>query len=291
MNKRMKRKTAKRVNTQRHERLLSIIQQKFTLDKKLFLNGYFIFDMGFRSVCHFTLKETPDWEYAIWLYPNNAFVVFGEHKKLIGKFKPSRTYVSFDNNVDDFLNQVKKIKENPKLYFVDSLTRGDALTDFKKDENGFYSGYQVLKEFNEESGCWDKISRNIKLTQEEYVKQKYEEFMKDEEIHKDNVEADRKNTFDFFKKLPYQFEEIVAIGVVDRNEEGISCYPRYDIGVVVKPNMTDEEFDAFYDKLDKFVTDSVYSKERKTHEHQFDLYGCYDELKDIKQADYMFYKK
>lgn len=290
MNKRMKRKTAKRVNTQRHEKLLSTIQEAFTVDTKLFLNGYFVFDMGTRSVCHFTLKETPDWKYAIWLYPNNVFTVFGEHKKLIDKFKPSRTYISFANNVEGFLNLVKKIEEKPKLYFVDSLTYGDALKDFSRDENGFYSGYQVIREFNEDSGCWDKISRNVELTQEEYVKQKYEEFMKDEQIHKNNVEADRKNTFEFFKKLPYQFEEIVAIGVVDRNEKGISCYPRYDIGVVVNPNMSDEEFDAFYYKVDKFITDSVYSKERKTHEHQFDLYGFYDKLKDINEADYKFYK-
>lgn len=262
MNKRMKLKTAKRVNTQRHEKLLSIIQEIFTVDTKLFLNGYFVFDMGLRSVCHFTLKETPNWIYAIWLLQNDSYVVFGEHKKLIDKFKPSRTYVSFDNDVGDFLNQVKNIEENPKLYFVDSLTYGDVLKNFKNDKEG----------------------------QEKFVHEEYEEFMKEEEIHKGNVETDKKYAFDFFKKLPNKFKEIVAIGVFDRNEKGITCYPRYDIGIVVNPNMTDEEFDAFYDEVDKFITDSVYSKERKTHEHQFDLYRCYDEIKDIKEADYKFYK-
>ncbi|WP_144536500.1 hypothetical protein [Bacillus thuringiensis] len=262
MNKRMKLKIAKRVNTQRHEKLLSTIQELFTVDTKLFFNGYFVFDMGLRSVCHFTLKETPGWIYGIWLLENHSFVLFGEHEKLIDKFKPSRTYVSFDNNVDGFLNQVKKIEENPKLYFVDSLTYGDVLNGFKNDKEG----------------------------QEQFVNKEYEEFIKEEEMKKCNIMADKKYAFDFFKKLPNQFEEIVAIGVVDRNEKGMSCYPRYDIGVVVNPNMPDAEFEAFYNKLDKFVTDSVYSKERKTHEHQFDLYGCYDDLKDIKQADYKFYK-
>lgn len=185
MNKRIRLKQEKRTNIVRQNIILDTISKEFTISKKEFGNGYFIYDIGENAVCHFSLKETPEWRYGIWLLKNNKFVIFGEHIELIDKFKPSATYIEHKNDIGEFVKEVKNIASNSKLYFVDSLTYGEALVDFKEDGEGCYTGYQVKRDFNEVTGMWDIVSRDTSITQEQFVEKEYNEFMK-ERKEKDN---------------------------------------------------------------------------------------------------------
>ena len=178
MNKRIRLKQEKYSNLKRQNDILNKISKVFRINNKEFCNGYFLFYHGVNSVCHFKLKETPEWKYGIWLLEDNKFSTFGEHIELIDKFKPSRCYVSYDNDINGFINEVKNIASNPKLYFVDSLTYGEALVDFKKDEYGDYVGYQVKREYNDISGMWDIITRDTLITQEQFVEKEYGEYYK-----------------------------------------------------------------------------------------------------------------
>lgn len=177
MNKRIRLKQEKANNLVRQNNILDTISKEFTISKKEFGNGYFIYDIGENAVCHFSLKETPEWRYGIWLLKNNKFVIFGEHIELIDKFKPSATYIEHKNNIGEFVKEVKNIASNSKLYFVDSLTYGEALVDFKEDGYGCYAGYQVKRDFNETTGMWDIVSRDYTMTQEQFVEKEYNEYM------------------------------------------------------------------------------------------------------------------
>ena len=63
MNKRIKLKQEKCNNLKRQNKILNKISKHFTINNKEFGNGYFLFYHGIDSVCHFTLKETPEWRY------------------------------------------------------------------------------------------------------------------------------------------------------------------------------------------------------------------------------------
>ena len=133
----MKKRLLKKLNKQRIENILNkITSNNFNITSKIFGNGYFIFSFGYNTVCHFYLKQTPLWKYGIWLDGKNGFQIFGEHEWLIDKFKPSRTYLSYNNDINGFLQEVKLISENLKLYFVDSLTSGDVLVAYEKEDWG-----------------------------------------------------------------------------------------------------------------------------------------------------------
>ena len=290
----MKKRLIKKVNKRRIENILNkITSNNFNITSKVFGNGYFIFSFGENTVCHFNLKETLLWKYGIWL-SKNGFQIFGEHEWLIDKFKPSRTYLSYNNDINGFIKEVKLISENLKLYFVDSLTSGDAIFDYEKEdwEDGefSYKGYQAIREFNEETQLWDKFRRDETITQEEFVNSKYDEFLKEKLQKEENKEFDRVFAFNFFKELPNLFSNIEVVGIHDRDKSGWKCSPRYDIKVLVNKNLSNEEVDKLYDELDELIIKKDNSKEKKSYEHGFSFMGCYDDFRDLKNCDYRYYK-
>lgn len=292
MKKRLKMKLAKKSNMAAIQSVLKKVYERFTVGKVRYGNGYFIFYKGPNSVCHFSIKETPGWKYGIWLGHKGQYEIFGEHIDLIDKFKPSRTYVSHMNDMESFLKQVQAIQENPKLYFVDSLTMGDALIPFEKEAHGediWYRGYQSERVFNEETGLYDKFVRHEEITQKEFVERKYNEFYEEKKQHQANIEADRKYVFDFFKSIPTMYPQILAVGIQDLNKGGIISSPRYYLHVVVAKNTTDEEVDRIYGELDKKSWEKQRIEVMKTFDHGFRLENMYDDLKDIRECDYKFY--
>lgn len=293
MNKRIKNKIIKRNNLARQENILSEISNVFNIDSKRFGDGYFLSSMGINSVCHFTLKETPNWLYGIWLNKNKGYEIFGENIELIDKFKPSRTYISFENNTIEFINIVKKISENPKLYFVDSLTDGDALIDYKRidfeDGDFYYTGYQSIREFNDETQLWNKFRRDENITKEDFVNKEWTKYFERKEQRLKDEEYDRLYAFNLFKFLT-KIDNVIAVGIKDGNKKGWSCSPRYSILVVYDNTISSEEFEILYEDIYNLIEEKKYSKERKTYEHQFYFSGLYDNLKDIKKCDYKYYK-
>jgi len=291
----MKKRLIKKVNKKRIENILNkITSNNFNITSKIFGDGYFIFTFGYNTVCHFTLKQTPLWEYGIWLNGKNRFQIFGEHEWLIDKFKPSVTYLSYNNDIAGFIKEVKLISENHKLYFVDSLTSGDALVAYEKEDWGngefSYKGYQAIREYNEETQLWDKFRRDELITQEEFVDSKYDEFMKEKLQEEENKEYNKLFAFNFFKELPNIFPDIKVVGIRDGNKNGWKCSPRYDIKILVDKNLSSEEVDKLYDELDELVQNRNNSEEKKSYEYGFSFMGCYDDIRDLKNCDYRYCK-
>jgi len=290
----MKKRLIKKINKQRIENILNkITNNNLNITNKIFGDGYFIFTFGYNTVCHFYLKQTPLWKYGIWL-SKNGFQIFGEHEWLIDKFKPSRTYLSYNNDINGFIKEVKLISENPKLYFVDSLTDGDALVVYEKENWGdgefSYKGYQVIREFNEETKLWDKFRIDETIAQEEFVNSKYDEFMKEKLQEGMNHEHDKLFAFKFFRELPNIFPDIKVVGIRDGNKNGWRCSSRYDIKVLVDKSISDEKADNLYNELENLIISKNDSDDKLSFEYSFSFMGLYDDYEDVKYCDYKYYK-
>lgn len=289
MKKRIRLKKQKQHNLQMLSNVLEELGKSLTIVNKRVGDGYYLFSFGASGVCHFTLKETPDWRYGIWLQ-GDKFEIFGEHMDLVDKFKPSRTYISHEDDIEGFVKDVKKVEQNPILYFVDSLT-GIAFVDFEEeahDDGTWYRGYQVKRIYNEETMLYEFSERDRSVTQESFVKDKYEQFQKEKMEQKENEAWDKKYAFEFFPTLLSCSEHIVEVCVSDQNKGGGYCSPRYRIDVIVNPSISQEEANELFLNLDKLIIEKNYSDERKTLEHDFQMYGLYDGIDALNRVDYTF---
>ena len=78
-------------------------ETKFHIIDRKFGNVYFIFEYKDDSICHFKVKELPEYTFAIWSmnnvnkdywsleYKEADFVLFAQATKFIDKFKPTRS--------------------------------------------------------------------------------------------------------------------------------------------------------------------------------------------------------
>lgn len=107
----MKKRILKKKNTNRILGILNNIKEEgFNIKDKSIGNGYFILTFEPSSVCHFKLKEFPDWKFGIWLEKDN-FSIFGENIYMINKFKPSASTLSFESvtDISEFISELKLI--------------------------------------------------------------------------------------------------------------------------------------------------------------------------------------
>lgn len=298
MNKRIRKKIEGKNNSIKIDTILKEITNEFTLKDKVLGSSYFIFNKGENSVCHFTLKETPNWKYGLWLKENNdngndGYYIFGEHIEFIDKFKPGRCYIDFEDDTKEFISSVKDISLKPKYHFVNSLTYGNAEVDYKEiiDEDGtvFYEGYQVVRSYNEKTHYYDIITRDKSLTQESYIEKEYNKYFQEKAAREADEEYDRKLVFDFFKTTLLNLDDIVSVGVIDNNVGGFRCNPRYDVLVVIKKDLTDDAIEKICDRIE--VLENNIDSNKKTCEHSFRIGGLYDDIKDILKCQYKYYKK
>lgn len=199
MKTRIKNKIEKRKNRNKHQEILSIISQNgFTLDNVYYLDGYFIFPFEKSAVCHFRLKELPNYLLAIWLNVDEEHKIqlFAEHYDYLDKFKPSAVnYLSY--NVYEFIDMIKDIKHNYDYHYV-SYT--------------------------------ETLDRNDK----QKIKEILDEIQEEKEKERENDYLDWKYTFDFFKSGIFNLiPELVSVGIKDENVGGADCSPRYRLTLEV----------------------------------------------------------
>ncbi len=128
-------------NKEIHNKILSEIEEYFGLrvSEKNFYNGYYIFDLGENSVCHFKIKGLKRWLFGIWLHKDDDNItkveLFGENTDHINKFKPTQTEINdygfkrdFDNysaeednghsgyEIFRFAKTIRMIQKNPLIY-------------------------------------------------------------------------------------------------------------------------------------------------------------------------------
>lgn len=292
MNKRLRKKLESMNNSAKIDEILKTVTGQFTLQTKVFSNSYFIFKKEEKSICHFTLKETPDWKYGIWLTDNNGYYVFGEHIELIDKFKPGRCYLDFENDITMFIYSIQDIALKPKYHFVNSLTYGNAEFDYKEivseDGSVYYKGYQVIRCYNDKTQHYDIFSRDLSITQESYVESEYTKYFEEKANREMEIECDRKSVFNFFSKTLFDFNDVLAVAVYDNNTMNFKCNPRYRVCIVVNKELSDEYLENLYTKIESCANDV--QSNNKTSEHEFIINGLYDDLADISKYSYKYYR-
>jgi hypothetical protein len=299
MNMRIRKKQVAAANLAFMKQILGQISQSFRPCNIEYGDGYFIFTIGTNAVCNFQLKETPGWLYGIWNLGKDGFELFGEYQDLVDKFKPSRTYLNYKNDLPGFLKRVKAIQLQPKLYFVDSLTNGEALVPYEiisypaaDGEEGwvFTRGYQSSASYSRNGQIDDSQDKSI--TQEAFVDRVYQEYQEEHQKHLNNSRLDREFSFAFFKELPNLFPEVVAVGVIDNNGPSHSVSPRFNLLVVSDQVNAKNEIELF-DRLDKVVRDCSHSGQRKSCDYDFCLdtvvKGTADQAKSLlRGCDYVY---
>lgn len=290
MNKRQQSKQNTNRNRTRHENLLATIQQEFTPVDVIYQDTYAVQILGRSSVCRFRLKETPDWEYGIWLF-DDSHSLFGEHTELIDKFKPSRTYVSMEADMDSFLSKIRSIAEDPKFHFVNSLTHGTAEIDFEEIRHGnevYYDGYQVIREFNEATGRFDRITRDEAITQSAYVEQEYAKYHEEQEQRRVAEQTERSFVFESLRKLVDETSSIQQIGLVDQQKDGRLRLPRYDAWILVTAGHTQQELDSLFEEIDGKI-EAINQHESTTfHSHGLVLEAVTEDPTALRSSDYTF---
>lgn len=75
-----------------------------------FGDGYFFYEFGDNSVCHFYIDELPDWKFGIWIWEDDKdenklkVFFFAQIEEFIDKFKPSASSIE-----EEFFIEVDKL--------------------------------------------------------------------------------------------------------------------------------------------------------------------------------------
>ncbi len=257
------------LNKKRANNILDIIESNgFHVTSKKFGSGYFIYSLGSNAVCHFKLKELPDFLFGIWLYDNNKFEIFGQFELYLDKFKPSRNEVSKKTTLESFLEGIKFIQENHDRYITDSYWWWE---DYETIENGW------------QNKNWTP----------EYGKQEIERmYSKKENSKKKDMEEYHRTYNILSKELFDKFPCIWAVGVRDRSS---FVWPKYSV-VVLANNSTDETWNEINNYLFAISRKLKCTNYINGLDVLFDTQNCpfKKELKSLKkkmQIDYLFVKE
>lgn len=95
----------------------------------------------------FTLSCLPEWVFCFSadFYARGVMYLFGDHKALIDKFKPSRCFISC-TNVQDFIATVTQVEMNIPYYTINALRLGSLFTHCEEiDEITVNTRYTAFK--------------------------------------------------------------------------------------------------------------------------------------------------
>lgn len=280
MKKRLARKKMKQLSSQQriqNERHITDVlssMKRLTVKDIEFSDGYFLMDFGISSVGYFNIEETPDWRYGIWLdREGEGYQIFGEHRLLIDKFKPSRTYLSY-YSASSLQDHVLKIIERPVLYFADAYHSGDLLEPYEHSE--FF-------------GLSDD---EIELVAQQVYKEEMEE--EQEEI-RFNEEA-RAYAMQLFQDIANK-EHVLEVAISDKMKLwGGLVSPRYDVFIKPTDDATPQQIQALYDAHERMEYDMAYEDKKRGHffhRHDFRLqhfYRSFDKSDQKKITQYFYHQ-
>lgn len=214
-----------------------------------FLDGYFIFDFGKNSVCHFRMKGLPYILFGVWK-TSSGFDLFAEDSVHLDKFKPT---ACTNFTVDELIGMLNAYKNK-------EITLKDIITNYLGYD---YDRYIFVDCYDFETG--DEIhSMRRETTPEEFeeiYKEEYEEEMfcrYHSYLNKEEFEIAEKNIKKYVDELidsPY----IEAL-YVHRHLPFFKHWASIEVIFSDKCNeMSDEEFVSF--------TDDYYNKIRGKNEN------------------------
>lgn len=205
----MKKNNKKEINT--------ILEEiPFTITKKTFGNGYFMFTFEGNTVCWFGLKEFPNWKFGVWLrvLDDNEVYIFGENVYHIDKFKPTATKLSctdintFNQELVNIYNKTDEWKE-----YLESAKEEEKRENRTKQINDLYykTIFEEIQKINkEEEEQEDKyflklVDRNTKYFNSS-PRFNIQEYL-DEELQHDNLKFNQIMA-DIYMRLSKKMSEV-----------------------------------------------------------------------------------
>lgn len=195
-------------------------------------DGYFVFDMGADSVCHFFIKEIPHWKFGIWFTISDepehkdqitGVTIFTRHTDDLDKFKPSRSFFMDQETfkvdwkdcylcttIDYIIGVIKLIKHYPILTYIVSYH-----SSWNCVNNHMLLNYIKIKLYAKKYlfKCWYYNTFKYNTT---YLK------------------------LLIMKKYLSKFNDIKSITIKDNNDDCWIISPRYDMNI----NMNSEQCDC-----------------------------------------------
>lgn len=148
------------------EKILSKVESAESLEliDRIFGDGYFIFEFGEDTVCHFRVKELKNWLFGIWCDETETpdeykISLFGEHENYIDKFKPTRTAISYSfildlSKIDDYISEIYQfseqlinIKTHPYIQKFTIYAPKDNFIRYHLSEFLYYDIQKPIREF------------------------------------------------------------------------------------------------------------------------------------------------
>lgn len=252
----MKKRLLKKKNRNKILSILNDIEVSgFNIKEKCFGNSYFILTFEPSSVCHFKLKEFPDWKFGIWL-EENKFSIFGENIYMIDKFKPSRSTLSFEsvNDVSEFISELKLVLSNTDTEWNNYLS--DAKEAKEREDKIHYINFKThrsilnaMEEFNRNN---PEVDLRLKDTNSKYFKSlsryKIEIYLL-KEIVEDN------NKFNYYAEEAYKFlssrkyYELDDYGIEEYSLENIVLYSEQEYADKQKRYSWKESLTEYIDRI------------------------------------------
>lgn len=252
----MKKRLLKKKNRNRILDILNNIKSEgFNIKEKSLGNGYFIFTFEPSSVCHFKLKEFPDWKFGIWL-EKDKFSIFGENSYMIDKFKPSASIVSSESvtSVSEFISELKVILSNTEEEWNEYLS--DAQKAKERDNKihniNFKTNRSILnaiEEFNKDN---PEVQLRLKDRKSKYFVC-HSRYIIEIYLLKEILEDI--NKFNYYAEKAYKFlssKKYYEIGVYDVEEyslENLTLYSEQEYSDNQKRYSWKETLSEYIDKI------------------------------------------
>lgn len=216
----------------------------FTVKNVEELNGYFIFEIGEKSVYHFNIKEIKNWKFGLWIVDTKddghdvySISLFGDKEYWIDKFKPSATPVT--NTIEipiSFFNDNESSDEDVSYEIKCELS-----WDFMKDLHHLKYA-RIFKEYTIDSG-WESFTKwyigQLKLFKIRPLKQ--------------NIARKITSVWHFFIKKYISIKYKKYIEDVEIVKTPFFMHDT-DINITFKKGLSEEVMDVIADKIDKTFT-------------------------------------
>lgn len=213
-------------------------------------NGYFIFEFGDNSVVHFRIKELPGWLFGMWFsYDKKTKGVikcewFCQQDLWVDKFKPSRSEIQCTTLFSISQFAIDKILTEPEDVFFD----GYEIIDNIK----FMLKHPWLAAYRDYRG----VSLNIDYVTERYAKKYIQKATKKEIKHDKMVAKLEEKMKDKVVQKVNQLEFIESVEVVDKNQDGWICHPRYSLKINATPGFCDEHYQKLYEDSEAIIRET-----------------------------------
>lgn len=206
-----------------------LAENGFHISTKSFGDGYFIFDMGEDSVCHFFIKEIPNWKFGLWFTfskdeeSKNQIIsaeIFTRHTDDLDKFKPSRSFYTAKEIFKTDTNS------NDNCFYSDTIEYTIGLCKLIKH-------YPIMTYLTSYYGGWNCINNHmlgtyirIRFSEKKYaIKRWYND------VFKFNINYIK---IWFMRKFLLSFPDIESIEIIDNNHGDWITTPRYDMIITPK---------------------------------------------------------